>query len=431
MNFHHSYVPKNRKVNYKIVVPFVLLVALLVFSIISIVLPKEQKQTNQNLAFCGLNPKRAQELLSQDLVDQTRVFEDYGVYGETLGIYESDYLVGDKDPLLGKTIYVRNLCNPEDEFSFLMGSELDSKIPIEQLSNGFYAVEILNGLERQRFVSAKAVQDQFTSLSHNNEVKTLDFIADKDAFKNEDDFQLDDNYLYFLVQTQTMPEEQYDIVIDPGGLTLKDNGDINYGAKRKEIVEADETYLLAQGVKKILEEKGLKVKLLRDHASPIEQFGKGSRTEIAYATQAKYYFQFNLQFSFYKPDKGMTILYSNYATNGLANSIMEALNAVSDLPTSNFTTKNNLKGVFKTRLNGNTDGRDVISEMGGQFTGAGRKDAFTSLHAEYKEHNKGMQVVSIDYGFINDDITYDSWINQNEAIIEATAKGILKGLRID
>ena len=42
-----------------------------------------------------------------------------------------------------------------------------------------------------------------------------------------------------------------------------------------------------------------------------------------------------------------------------------------------------------------------------------------------------MQTVSIDYGYINDDFTYDTWVNQKEAIIEATAEGILKGLRIN
>ena len=40
-----------------------------------------------------------------------------------------------------------------------------------------------------------------------------------------------------------------------------------------------------------------------------------------------------------------------------------------------------------------------------------------------------MQAVVIDYGFINDDHTYNTWVNQNEAIIKATAEGILKGLK--
>ena len=69
--------------------------------------------------------------------------------------------------------------------------------------------------------------------------------------------------------------------------------------------------------------------------------------------------------------------------------------------------------------------------MGAQFTGAGRVDEFATIHEPYKDHKKGMQVVSIDYGFINDDATYDAWINQNQAIIEATASGILKRLGID
>lgn len=430
MNYHNAYVPKRKKVNYKIVVPFIIVIAVLIVAGFQYLKPKEIKVTNELLNVCGLNPKRTQSLILNQEVEHTRTFQDYGLYGQTLGIYEEDYQVSVNDTLLGKTIYIRNICN-DDEYSFLMGTQLDNKIPIEQLNEGIYVVEVLQGLDRERFVSPEAIQENFTALSSHGEAKQIAFIADKHAFELDGNGTLEDNYLFLNVTTVEVEDEHYDMVLDPGGLTTFENGKTNMGAARKDLVEAVETYNLALGVQSILEEKGLKVKVIRDNASPINQFGPGSRASLAYETEAKYYIQFNLQFSFYKPDKGMTILYSNFATNSLATSIMESLNQASDLPTSNFTSKNNIKGVYKTKPVNGYDGRAVIRELGAQFTGAGRVDEFATIHEPYKDHKKGMQVVSIDYGFINDDATYDAWINQNQAIIEATAAGILKGLGID
>ena len=416
--------------SYKIVVPFVLLLGILSFVVYSFVQPKKEVEINQALNFCGLSPKRAQELIMSQEVDQTRLFKDYGVYGDTLGFYENKYELGARDSLLGKTIYIRNICN-DDEYSYLMGAELDTKIPLEQFGNGMYVVEVLNGLDRQRLVSEEALNDVFTALSFHDEAKHVELIADKDAFLiDADDAPLDDHYLFLKVDTQTLDESQYDIVLDPNGLTMFDNGNTNFGSKRKDLTEATEMYQLAQGVKSILESEGLRVKIIRDDVTPINQFGKGSRTQLAYQYKAKYYFQFNLRFSFYKPDKGMTILYSNYATNGLATSIMNQLNEHTNLVTGNFTSRNNVKGVYRSQLQGHFDARAVIRELGGQFTGAGRFEEYPTLNEGFKDSKRGMQVVSIDYGFINDDQTYDTWVNQKEAIITATADGILNGLGI-
>lgn len=421
--------PKKRKLTYKVVVPFLLLAALLIFALVQNVLPQTPKEVNTALQFCGLSPKKAKAIIQNDVVENTKTFKDYGVYGETLGIYENSYQVGKRDPLMGKTIYIRNLCN-DDEYSFLMGAELDSKIPIEQLGNGIYAVEILNGLERQRLVSEDVIQEVFTASAIHGEAKHIEMIANKNAFMTESsDVPLDDHYLFFNVKTKTIEEDQYDIILDPNGLTMHENGKTNYGSSRKDLSEAVEMYRLAEGVKTILEQEGYSVKIIRDNTTPINQHGENSRTQLAYEAKAKYYFQFNLRFSFYKPDKGMTILYSNYATNGLASSIMESLNENTDLVTSNFTSKNNPKGVYRSLTKEGYDYRHVIREVGGQFTGAGKTSEFKDDHQAFSNSKSGMQAVVIDYGFINDDHTYNTWVNQNEAIIKATAEGILKGLK--
>ena len=430
MNYKQSYVPKRKKVNYKIVVPFLLLIGILVFASVSMFFPSDTPQVKE-MAICGLTPRKSRDVISRLEVEHTRLFSDYGVYGETLGIYQNEFVVGDKDPFMGKTLYLRNVCTDE-EYSYLMGVELDSKIPIENLENGFYEVEILNGLTRERLVASDQFDDTFTALAQDGDVKSLRLVADKTLFDTPTETELlSDHFLFFEVKSEVIPENVYDVVIDPGGLMTFDNGKIDFGYKRKDIIEADLMYEYAQGVKDILEAKGLKVLSVRDNETPIETFGPNSRLHKAYGVKAKYYFQLNLDFSFYKPDKGMTILYSNYASNHIATSIMKELNLHSNLPVSYFTSGNNLEGVYQPRLVNNRDNRDIIREAGGKFTGAGLNEEFKTLNTDHTDSRYGIQTVVIDYGYINDDITYDALLMQKDAIIQATAQGILNGLRID
>ena len=429
-SYKGSYIPKERKVSYKIVVPFLLLMMVVIFMVYQKYNPQKQIQ-DESITMCRMSAQKTRNTVKKLEVVETVIFNDYGQYGETLGIYQEPYEIGKKDPFVGKTFYLRNICS-KDEYSFLMGINLDAKIPIELLDNGFYEVEILSGLTRQRLVSEEVINHQFTSMIRNNEQKEINFYADKNLFdgENEKDI-LDDNYLFIEVKNIEVDPESYDVILDPGALKIKEDGKVDYGYHRNELTESKEMYDLALGVEKILTDKGLRVKIIRDNIKPINTHGVGGRIEKAYNLKAKYYFDFNLYFSFYKPDSGMTILYSNYASNNLANSLMTSLNSKTDLPVSNFTSRNNIQGVYKPRTIESLDNRDVIRETGGRFLGAGVLHDFSDTNSFAKDVRNTMQTVSIDYGYINDDFTYDTWVSQKEAIIEATAVGILKGLRID
>lgn len=429
-NYKGSYIPKERKTGYKIVVPFLLLMAVVIFMVYQKYNPQEKLEDNA-ITMCRMSAQKTRNVIKKIKVEETTTFSDYGQYGETLGIYQEPYEIGKKDPFVGKTFYLRNLCS-KDEYSFLMGIDLDAKIPIELLDNGFYEVEILSGLTRQRLVSSEVINHQFTSMIRNDEQKEINFYADKLLFDTEDEQGiLDDNYLFIEVKSIESDPEVYDVILDPGAFKIKENGKIDHGYHRKELTESKEMFDLAVGVQKILSDKGLRVKVIRDNIKPINTYGTGGRVENAYNLKAKYYFDFNLYFSFYKPDSGMTILYSNYASNHIANSLMNSLNSKTDLPASNFTSKNNIQGVYKPKTVEGLDNRDIIRETGGRFLGAGQLKDFAQLNSFAKDVRNTMQTVSIDYGYINDDFTYDTWVNQKEAIIEATAEGILKGLRIN
>ena len=73
---------------------------------------------------------------------------------------------------------------------------------------------------------------------------------------------------------------------------------------------------------------------------------------------------------------------------------------------------------------------NIIRETGGKFTGAGLHPDFVELSGFAEEYRKGMQVVVVEYGYLNDDDTYNTWLNEKDSIIQATYEGILAGIGI-
>ena len=435
MDYRGNYVPKKqRKLGYRIVVPFSLLIiaiGLMVYSSFN----NKEGIIDQSLTICKMSNKETRTLINS--LEKKReeagianiTFADYGQYGETLGLYKNPYEVNVRDPFNGKTVFLNNVCSGE-ESTYLMGVELDSKIPLEFLDDGFYEVELLNGLERTRLISETLIDDVVHTISRNGITKRIRILANKELFDFEDTKVLNDNVLYFEVSTDDSEINKFDIVLDPSGLTKYQDGTTNYGHAYKGLIEAEEMYDVAIEVKKILEEQGLKVLVSRDNVSAINAFGEGGRVYNGYEVEAKYYLQLNLMYSGHPNDVGATMLYSNFSSNRFASAMMKSLTDSTSLKPSNFSSKNNIDGVYQTRKVDNMDYMNIIRETGGKFTAAGVKDDFAVLNAFARDIRKGMQVVVVEYGYMNDEATFNTWKNEKDAIIQATANGILVGLGI-
>ena len=106
-----------------------------------------------------------------------------------------------------------------------------------------------------------------------------------ESFNNKIDFAFDSfrdyNFLKLDVRRSTLPNEVYDIILDPG------HGGNDPGAVNGKNHEADFNLNYAKLLKVKLEELGLKVKLTRESDEAIKTYGDGSRTAIPYETQAK------------------------------------------------------------------------------------------------------------------------------------------------
>lgn len=435
MDYRGNYVPKKHgKLGYRIVVPFLLLLLAGCLMIYTFYKPSQQ-EVDTSLNVCKMNHRETRSLITRlekersEEGTESLVFSDYGQYGETLGFYQNQYKPGTRDPFNGKTVFLNNVCSDE-ESTYLMGVDLDSKIPLEFLEDGFYEVELLSGLTRSRLVSEEKIDDTVYTISRNGRSKKIRIFANSALFDFEEHKILNENVLYLEVSSDD-EHEKYDIAIDPSGLTLYNDGVTNYGNQYNGVVEADEMYDVALKLKEKLEAKGLRVLVLRDNETPINVFGEDGRIAKGYEADAKYYIQLNLLYSGYKSDVGATMIYSNFSSNRIATSIMKALNEQTSLKASNYSSGHNIDGVYRTQLVDNLDLMNIIRETGGKFTGAGINEDFKELNGFAKDIRKGMQTVVVEYGYLNDDETFATWKNEKEAIIEATYEGILSGLGIE
>jgi N-acetylmuramoyl-L-alanine amidase len=131
-------------------------------------------------------------------------------------------------------------------------------------------------------------------------------------------------YFTIEIKEEKLPEDVYDIVIDPG------HGGIDTGAGNGRYNETNFTLDYAKTLKEELEKEGLKVKLTRETDVKIDHYGEGSRTGIPYETKAKLMLSIHLNSSNYKSQHGVEI-YRAYETNNdfakvLADNIVTSAN---------------------------------------------------------------------------------------------------------
>ncbi|WP_323611272.1 N-acetylmuramoyl-L-alanine amidase [Erysipelothrix enhydrae] len=428
MDFKSKYVPKERKrVNYKIVVPFILLLGLLFYAVYDLYKPTNQ-ETDNHFSICRTDFIQTQELLS-NLEHQPPIdLNDYGIYGQTLGLYNKPYTIHEQDPFDGKTVFLNNLCKNEESV-YMMNVDLDNKIPMEMLEDGFYQIKILEGLKQLSLRTDNKIDDVFYSVSKDGYSKKIRMIADMDLFNDDSKKVMNDNYVFLEVSSVETPKDNIDIVIDPVGLVEDENGNIDYGGQRSDIIESKEMYRTAEGIKTQLEAKGLTVMIARDDSKPKSLNGSDGRLKSAYDVGAKYYIQLRFPNSSYEGDKGTTIMYSNFTSNKLATNIMKNIMNATSLKPSIWSSGRSMDGVYHPEQIEGYDSIDSIREAGGRFTGAGTMDeTYRELNQFASKSNKGMQSIVIEYGFMNDDRTFNTWKQEHSKIVDATVSGILAEL---
>lgn len=425
MSYRGNYIPKTKKVNYKRVVPFIIILAIGVGLILGYYYKPQPQEVVPGYAFCNMSDVDSHNLVLKSNHQNAITLEDYALYGDSLSLYGDAYSRGTNDPFVGRTAFIKNICTNEEEV-LLLGQGLDGQIHLANLKPGFYELRILDGFERVRLESEAVINESFYSVSLENESKHVRLIADKSLFKTEGLPELDKNYVYLDVRQEVTPSDHIDVILDPNGFYDDGTGYIYPGLVINGFHEANDLYQFTVDVKNNLTQRGIKVDIARDNKEPKSIHGEAGRLAYAYEHKAKYYIHFSMLFDTRATTKGATVIYSNFASDHFAQIMLKNLKS-SGLALYDFGI--GTPGIIKTSLNNGFDNNAVLRESGGRLTGAGLiNDRFQNLNAYAKDYNHGINSLVVELGYASNPETLTIWNTQYDTIVESVANGIAEQL---
>ncbi len=415
---------RQRKPKWRYVIPVILLAILLVYVAGSLLWPNETEKPVVK-TICEFNAQQSREKTSASYTPTTQI-SDYFVYGETLNIFNSNYVLGKKDLFIGKTVILINLCDGLERV-YMLESTVDGQIPMEDIEEGFYEVYVMINLQRHRVLSEEIFRDSFTTIRRNGSFSYIDVIADRFLLENdtEGDPTMDKNYLFFHVHTAQQDDEDiYDIVIDPGHLH-RDLGYTDFGYRVNDVIEANEMLRMAALLKSEFEQYGLKVRLTREGDEIVNTYNLEGRLHRAYLSNAKYYIELQAVGAGNSNVTGMQVVYSSFASTRLPSAIFRYLIDNTNLKSTGIRGTGSIPGVVPSGRSDGFDGRMVIRESGGIALSAGNysQKARDENYSFAGESRLGMHTVTIEYMYITHAPSVVQWNSQIENYARVTAEG--------
>ena len=426
-----AYAPKQkRKIRWKLVIPLLLLIALILYAIITVLLPDTDDE--QGYTICGLNEEKSAQLLNKQNA-QIYEIQDYTYYGESLGLYTDTYDTESNDELVGKTLQLHNLCN-DKVATMTIDADVDLKISLSDLEPGFYEITVIDDLVEKQLVYKETLESEpFTTIRRNKQVKHATLIANKDLLQDKG-IHWKENYLYLQVESGKPDEDVVDVYLDPYGMNtdfqyVPDEGSSGHGLK-----EYKETYEAAQIIKKQLESYGLKVEISRadvdETAAPA--YGEDGRFAQAYESGARYYISLRMNQSEMNLG-GVEIWHSAHASSVLGRQIMYGLEKNLGMKASTYVNPDG-SGVGPSYVDKQYfDNNIYLRETGGRATFAAMYSELSrEENASFKDAN-GMHALEIDFGYVTNSEDAAFWKAHKEEIAKqvtdsfAEARGLKKG----
>lgn len=423
-----SYVPRKNKIQWKWVL-VVFVVVMLIFTGLDFALKYEKKEKINYYGVCGLNDEKTRELIQFDSSQEGIEINDYLFYGETLNLFQNEYVMNQKDPLQGKTVMLTDLCS-QDDFMYILESNIDGQIPLEDLEPGFYSVSVVKDTKNYMIFSNEKINEVFYTVTRNGINKKIELKADSSMLNNPEDESdyLDRNYFFIEVSEEKAPSSIVDIVLDPGHFSYDNGNYLEVGAKIDDRTEAQETYDFALLLKDELEKFGFSVLVTRKSDTDIvNSYGLQGRLYQGYQAQAKYYLDIQMMSASKTSLRGTQVIYSSFSSDRFASTVYNTiLDGTSLVSTGNGKNPGILAG---GRLNG-YDGRMMIRESGGRILSAGTfsEKAESENGSFAKDSRFGMQALTIEYAYMSNEEDMEVWDNEKQQIALKTAEGIARYL---
>lgn len=419
-----------------------------------------------NKFFSETEEEKQERLLFESLSKEEVELNKYIVYGTHLNI----------NGTLDKKLYVDNIVEAKlifknldgkdqefdieyemddnDKFTFKTSDNINDGIDLESLKEGNYYVFIK--LTQKNLSEEKDAKDkveyysiinkteyeniEYYTITKNDKNNKIDIIFDK--YKNE---ELSKNYMNITVKNTKLPDNVYDVVIDPGH-GGKDGGAVST-VNGVEYVEKDITLEVGKKLKEELETLGLKVKLTRDGTNEedlgiYDMYGEDGRAVIPNKVKAKYVISLHLNSASYKMKNGGVEIYApsnsklEFAAL-LASNLVEYANTTyspnvtykvtdgvyvrnfsySEIASSKKSAEEN--GLEPYNITTDTPYLFMIREPGGIATNAYVDGRNTKYGANpYYNSNIGVESYLVELGFMNSDNDLLNVVNNQDKYIE-------------
>lgn len=403
-----------------------------------------------------------EKVKTNDILEKTdelyAVINKYFIYGRSLNIegYIDNYEIPNKVSLVLKGFnkeekeYNLKYEINENKIYFRISDEINNGINLDAMDNGNYyiLVKVVYNNEKIKYYSINNKteyknNEYYTMTKYNKNNKVLINFGEsnlKDKIKK---------YMMIKVKEVKLPENIYDIVIDPGH-GGKDSGALSLDGS---YYESNITLDYGKDLKESLEKLGLKVKLTRNGENEeklgiYDSYGKNGRAIVPNSVKDKYTFSIHLNSSPYKITNGGVEVYAPTLSNlnlakCLADNIVENAHTTYSLSETfkimngvyvRYLTDDDIKlsevdanknGYEPYDIKANTPYYFMIRETGGIATHAyidGRNKNYGKN--EYCNSNIGVETYLIELGYIVCDKDLNNILNNKESYIDGITNAI-------
>lgn len=279
----------------------------------------------------------------------------------------------------------------------------------------------------------------YYTISNFNKTNYLEFVFSK--FK-------DVSFLKLKCKNILVPNNVYDIVIDPG------HGGADVGAVSGNIYESNISLSISNLIKKKLEDEGFKIKLTREDDSNPGPYGEGGRATIPYEVKAKIFLSVHVNSTPHSIISGGTEVYASPNMNydfayNIASKIKEYANStysslqlykVKDgVYVKNLSKQDIEEARESAKKSGYTYYENVTTntpwyfynrETGGYMTGAymdGRNKVYPAN--PYYNSNMGIEGYLLELGYITCKNDLNNLINNQDGYAKGITKAIVEELK--
>lgn len=326
------------------------------------------------------------------------------------------------------------------ENKFYLSDKINGGLNLEDIKHDSSTILLMSNNKYYPLINNSNYENtDYYTISNFNKTNYLKFVFSK--FK-------DVSFLKLKCKNILVPNDVYDIVIDPG------HGGADVGAVSGNIYESNISLSISNLIKKKLEDEGFKIKLTREDDSNPGPYGEGGRATIPYEVKAKIFLSVHVNSTPHSIISGGTEVYASPNMNydfayNIASKIKEYANSTysslqlykvkdgvyvknlskQDIEEARKSAKNSGYAYYEN-VTTNTPWYFYNRETGGYMTGAymdGRNKVYPAN--PYYNSNMGIESYLLELGYITCKNDLNNLINNQDGYAKGITKAIVEELK--